>query len=107
VPLTVRVSPAAKPEPSEFVPAAPDKNVEPLAGTGPVFWLLAAVPVAVLSVSKKLSPASTAEAATSDVLAIVWIDDVKAVFRFAAVAVGEPPIVKLPAGGGLVVVAVS
>jgi hypothetical protein len=107
LPLTVRVSPAAKPEASEFVPVAPDNSVEPLAGTGPVAWLLAAVPVAVVSVSKKLSPAAIADEATSVVLAIFWTDDVKAVFRFAAVAVGELPIVKLPAGGGFVVVAVS
>ena len=73
----------------------------------PWLWLLAAVPVAVLSVSKKLSPASTADAATSDVLASVSIDEVRAVFRFAAVAVGVAPMAKLPVGGGFVLVAVS
>ncbi len=69
--------------------------------------MLAMLPVAVLAVSKKLSPASTADAATSLVLASVAIDAVRAVFRFAAVAVVVAPIVKLPVGGGVVLVAVS
>ena len=46
---------------------------------------MAAVPVAVLSVLKKLSPASTADAAINEVLASVVIDDVSAVCRFDAV----------------------
>ena len=76
-------------------------------GAGGVAWLLATLPVAVPVVSKKLSPASTADAATSEVLASVVIDAVRAVFRLAAVAVGVAPIVKLPVGGGVVLVAVS
>ena len=76
-------------------------------GAGGVAWLLARLPVAVLAVSKKLSPASTADAATSDVLASVAIDAVRVVLRFAAVAVGVAPIAKLPVGGGVVFVAVS
>ena len=107
VPLTVMVSPGAKLDDSESVPAAPDKAVAPVIGAGGVAWLLATLPVAVLAVSKKLSPASTADAATSDVLASVVIDAVRAVLRFAAVAVGVAPIAKLPVGGGVVFVAVS
>ncbi len=107
VPLTVMVSPAAKPGDTELVPAAPDNSVAPVTGTGVVFWLLATLPVATPSVLKKLSPASTADAATSVVSRRVLIDEFSAVFRLAAVAVGVEPIVKLPAGAGVVFVAVS
>ena len=89
------------------VPAAPDNGVAPVIGAGGVAWLLATLPVAVLAVSKKLSPASTAEAATSVVLASVPIDAVQRRVQVAAVAVGVAPMVKLPVGGGVVFVAVS
>src|SRR5262249_53319099 len=58
-------------------------------------------------VLKKLPPASTADAATSDVLARVEIDEVSAVLKFDAVAAGVAPMVKPPAGGGDWLVAVS
>ena len=105
LPLTVMVSPFAKLEVRESVPAAPDKVVAPDIAAPAL--LSVTLPVAVLSVLKKLSPASTADAATSDVLASLEIDEVKAVFRFAAVAAGVLPMVKLPVGGGVVLVAVN
>src|SRR5437868_1513056 len=103
-PLTVMVLPAAKSAASELVAAAPDKVVAPVIGAAAL--LLAAVPIAV-SVLKKLSPAATADAATSAVLASVPIELFSAAFRLAAVAVGVVPIVKLPVGGGAVFVAVN
>src|ERR1700759_3734861 len=62
VPLTVMVWPTEKPDDNESVPGAPDKAVTPVMGAGGVAWLLATLPVAMLSVLKKLSPASTADA---------------------------------------------
>src|ERR1700731_4776176 len=89
VPLTVRVSPAAKPLAIESVPAVPDNAVAPVMGPAVgVTWLVATVPAAVLSVFKKLSPASTADAASSEVLASVVIDEVSAVCRFVTVFAG-------------------
>src|SRR6185437_13096285 len=107
VPLTVMVSPAVKLDDSESVPAAPDKAVAPVIGAAGTAWLLATLPIARLAVSKKLSPAAIADAATSDVLASVVMDAVKAAFRLAAVAAGVAPIAKLPVGGGVALVAVS
>src|SRR5690242_14164817 len=87
VPLTVIVSPAAKPGDSESLPEVPDSAVAPVIGAAGVAWLLtAAVPIAELSVLKKLSPASTAEAATSEVLASVDIAEVSAALKLAAVS---------------------
>ena len=63
--------------------------------------------MAVPSVLKKLSPASTAEAATSFVLASVPIAEVSAALRFAAVAAGVVPIAKLPVGSGVALEAVN
>src|SRR5450631_2786309 len=107
VPLTVMVSPAAKLVASESVLAAPDNSVAPVIGAGIAALLLTTLPVAVPAESKKLSPAAIAEAATSDVLARVPIDDVSAALRLAAVAVGVAPIAKLPVGGGVVLDAVN
>src|SRR5581483_1586495 len=107
VPLTVKVSPGANPLESESVPAAPDNAVAPVIGAGGTAWLFATLPVATLSVLKKLSPAATAEAATSEVAASVPIDEFRAAFRFAAVAAGVAPIVKLPLWAGDVLVAVN
>ena len=108
VPLTVIVSPAAKPGFSEFVPEPPDSSaVAPVIAVGGVAWLLTTLPVATLAVLKKLSPAATADAATSVVPASVPIALFNAVFRLPAVAVGSVPIVKLPVGAGVVVVAVN
>ena len=100
VPLTVMVSPGTKPVDSELVPAAPDKVVAPVIGAGGAAWLLATLPVAVPAGSKKSCPASTAEAATSEVLASVPIAVFSAAFRFAAVAAGVAPMAKLPVGKG-------
>ncbi|MGH6681790.1 MAG: hypothetical protein ACREDL_23290, partial [Bradyrhizobium sp.] len=72
----------------------------PVIGAGVVALLLATLPVAVLSVLKKLSAASTADAATSDVFASVLIDDVRAALKFAAVVAGVVPMVKLLVGAG-------
>src|SRR5215475_14053117 len=96
-PFTEMVSPAEKPVWSESVPAGPDSAVAPVTGT--LSLLLATLPIAVLVLKKSL-PAATAEAASSDVLASVLIDEFSAVLRFAAVAAGVAPIVKLPVGGG-------
>jgi hypothetical protein len=72
---------------------------------------LTTVPVAVLSVLKKLSDAANAEAATSEVLASVPIAVFSAALKLPAVVAGElvggGSIKKLPAGGGFVVVAVN
>src|SRR5438445_7324052 len=107
LPFTVMVSPGAKLVASESVLTAPDNSVAPVMGAGVAALLLATVPIAVPSVLKKLSPAATADAATSAVLASVLIELLRAAFRFAAVAVDEAPMVKLPVGGGVVVVAVN
>ena len=48
VPLTVMVSPAAKPGEIEFDGAAPDSAVAPLIGAGGAAWLLMAAPIAEL-----------------------------------------------------------
>src|SRR5258708_28716217 len=90
VPLTVMVSLLANPLTSESLGAVPDSAVWPVIGVGGVVpdWLLATVPAAVLSVLKKLSPASTADAAISEVLASVVIDDVSAFCRFVTVFAG-------------------
>ena len=60
------------------------------------------------AVLKKLSPAATAEAATSDVLASVLIAVFSAALRLRRVAVRDvAPIAKLPAGVGMAFDAVS
>src|SRR5271165_6724150 len=101
------VSPLAKPFAIESEGAVPDSAVAAVIGVGVASWLLATVPIAEPSVLKKLSPASTAEAAVSEVALSVWIDEVSALLKFAAVAEGVAPIRKLPVGGGEVLVAVS
>src|SRR6516225_5866509 len=101
------VSLGTKPAGSESVPAAPDKAVVPVIGAGGAAWLLATLPVAVPAGSKKSCPASTAEAATNDVLASVPIAVFSAAFRFAAVAAGVAPMAKLPAGSGVELEAVN
>ena len=63
--------------------------------------------MATLAVLKKLSPASTADAATSVVPDSVVIALFNAVFRLPAVAAGSVPMVKLPVGAGDVLVAVN
>src|SRR5712672_1410370 len=83
VPLTVMVLPAAKSVPSESVVAAPDSSVAPVMG------------------------AVVAEAATSDVSLSVFIDAVSEDCKFSVVAAVSTPIANEPAGGGVVVVAVS
>ncbi len=107
VPLTVIVLPGTKLADSEFVPAKPDSAVVPLTGAGVEAWLLTTLPAAVPSVLKKLSPASTAEAATSLVLASVPIAVFKAALRFAVVNAGVVPIAKLPLGVGTALEAVN
>ena len=72
------VLPGAKLADNESVPAAPDRAVAPVTGAGGTAWLLTTLPVAVPSVLKKLSPAATAEAATSEVPASVPIAEVSA-----------------------------
>src|ERR1700742_2861786 len=106
VPLTVKVLPAANPLESESDPATPDNAVAPVIGAGGAAWLFATLPVATLSVLKKLSPAATAEAATSEAPARVLMDEFSAAFGFAAVAAGVAPIVKLPVCAGDVLDAV-
>ena len=103
-PLTVIVSPGAKSVVSELVAAAPDKVVAPVIGVAAL--VLTTVPIAV-SVLKKLSPAATADAATSAVLASVLIELLRAALRLLAVNVDVALMVKLPVGGGVVFVAVS
>ena len=107
VPLTVMVSPAAKSVASESVPAAPDNSVAPVIGAGTVSLLLTALPVIVADGLKKLSDAWIADAATSEVSASFWIDAVSAACKFTVVAAVSTPIRNVPAGGGVVVVAVS
>src|SRR5947208_8920846 len=104
LPLTVMVSPGAKSVISELVAAAPDNAVAPVIGVAAL--LLTTAPIAV-SVLKKLSPAATADAATSAVLASVLIELLRAALRLPAVNVDVAPMVKLPVGGGVVFVAVS
>ena len=58
-------------------------------GAGVVALLLVTLPVAVPIEPKKSSPAATADAATSEVLASVLIEEVRAALRLAAVAVGR------------------
>ncbi len=72
-----------------------------------ISWLLTALPAIVADGLKKLSDAAIAEAATSEVSLSFWIDDVSAACRFAVVAAVSTPIGNEPAGGGVVVVAVS
>src|SRR5207245_6639374 len=99
VPLTVMVLPTAKPGEIEFEGAVPDSAVAPLIGAGGAAWLFLAVPIAELAVLKKLSPAVTADAATSEVLASFVIAVFNAVLRFAAVLLGMvASIAKLPIG---------
>src|ERR1700681_2918260 len=107
VPLTVMVSPAAKLVASESVLAAPDNSVAPVIGAGVAALLLTTLPVAVPAVLKKSLPASTADAATSEVLASVPIAVFSAVFTLDAVSVEFAPIAKPPAGGGVALEAVS
>src|SRR6266702_1164575 len=107
VPFTVMVLPGAKLADSELVPATPDSAVVPLTGAAGKVWLLTTLPLAVPSVLKKLSPASTAEAATSLVLASVPIAVFSAALRFAVVAAGVAPIAKLPVGVGTALEAVN
>src|ERR1700761_5964415 len=106
VPSTVMVLGAVKPGDSESLPEVPAASaVAPVIGLPA--WLLTTPPVAELSVLKKLSPASTADAATSEVLASVEIDDVIALLKLFAVTSGVAPMAKLPAGSGLALLAVS
>ena len=56
---------------------------------------------------KKLSPACTADAARSDVFAKVLIAELRAAFRFAAVAAGVAPMAKLLVGNGVAFDAVN
>jgi len=113
VPLTVMVSPFAKPAERELVPAAPESAVELVIACGGVCWLVATAPVAELDGSKNSCPASMADAATSEVFATLAIAVFSAVFKFAAVVAGsgKPPgnvaMAKLLAGGGVVFDAVN
>lgn len=88
VPLTVSVSPLAKPAESAF--PLPDNVVDEVIGVPA--WLLATAPVAELDGSKKSLPAATAEAATSVVFASVPMAVFRAELRLAAVAAGVAPI---------------
>src|SRR5579883_44763 len=101
-PFTVMVSPAEKAVVSAL--PAPESVVVPLIGAAA--WLLAALPTTVV-VLKKLLPAATAEAATSEVLAMLPIAVLRAASRLDAVVAGVAPMAKLPLGGGVVLVAVS
>ncbi len=98
------VSPAAKLGDTELLPGAPDNSVVLVTGAGAT---LVTLPVAVPDGSKKSWPAAIAEAATSVVLASLPTAVFSAVFRLPAVAAGFAPMVKLPAGGGCVFVAVN
>src|SRR5271169_6294321 len=98
------VSLAANPALNESELVAVCSAVAPVIAAGELKLLVATVPVAVPSVLKKLSPAATAEAAASAVLASVPIELLRAALRFAAVSVGVAPMVKLPVGGGVVLV---
>src|SRR5882757_683773 len=101
------VSPAAKFVASESVAAPPDSSVAPVIGAGTEALLLTVLPVVVADGLKKLSEALSADAATSDVSARVLIDAVSVDCRFSVVAAVSTPIANVPAGGGVVVVAVS
>src|SRR5450432_173393 len=107
LPLTVIVSPGAKLAASESVLAGPDNSVAPLIDAGGAALLSTAVPATVPAELKKSLPASTADAATSEVLASVPIAEVSAAFRLAAVIVEVAPIAKLPVGCGVALEAVS
>ena len=76
-------------------------------GTSVVAVLKGDVPTRSGGSSKKSLPAWTADAATSEVFASFWTDDVRAALRLAAVAVEFKPIANDPAGVGTVNVAVS
>src|SRR5436305_2133918 len=101
------VLPTAKLAASESVPAPPDSSVAPVIGAGGPAWLLTELPVMVADGLKKLSDALSAEAATNEVSARVLIDAVSVDCRFSVVATVSTPIANVPAGGGVVVVAVS
>src|SRR5690348_13621640 len=101
------VSPAAKLLDSESEGAVPDRAVAPVIGAGGDAWLFLTAPIAMLSVLKKLSPAATADAAASDVLASVPIALLSEALRLAAVAAGVVPMAKLLAAGGVVLLAVN
>src|ERR1700730_5187210 len=107
VPLTVMVSTGAKLACSGWVRAAPDSAVAPVTAAGGTTWLLTALPVAVPSVLKKLSPAATADAANRAVPASVPIAEGRADLRFAAVAAGVAPMANVPAGSGVLLEAVN
>src|SRR3954470_19775698 len=107
VPLTVMVSPIAKWLVSESVAAAPDSSVAPVIGAGGTALLLTTLPLAIPVVLKKSLPASSADEATSDVLASLPIAVLSAALRLAAVAVEVKPMTKLPAGSGVALEAVS
>src|SRR5436309_14764902 len=107
VPLTLMVSPTTKSAASESLGDGPDSSVAPVIGAAGKALLLATLPVAVPVVLKKSLPASSADAATSDVLASLPMALFKAVLRLAAVAVEVRPIAKLPAGSGVALEAVS
>ena len=104
VPLTVMVSPAAKSAASEFVAAAPDNSVAPVIGAGTAALLLTTPPAIVADELKKLSDALIADAATSEVSASFFTDEVSAACKFTVVAAVSTPIWKVPAAGGVVVV---
>src|SRR5205085_8345588 len=110
VPLTVMVSPATKPGEIESEGLAPDNAVAPVTGAGVAAWLLTGVPIAELAVLKKLSPATIADAATSEVLASFVIAVFSAVLRLVWVLAGLTgtlaSIAKLPTGVGVAVDAV-
>src|SRR5712691_4365452 len=89
VPLTVMVSPAAKSVASESVVAAPDSSVAPVMGAGVAALLLTTLAAIVADGLKKLSDAVSADC------------------KFDVVAAVSTPIANEPAGGGVVVVAVS
>ncbi len=76
-------------------------------GAGVAALLLTTPPAIVADGLKKLSDAVIAEAATSDVSLRVFIDAVSADCKFSVVAAVSTPIANEPAGGGVVVVAVS
>src|SRR5882672_317704 len=101
------VSPAAKSVASESVVAAPDSSVAPVMGAGVAALLLTTPPAIVADGLKKLSDAAIADAATSEVSERVLIDAVSAACKFSVVAAVSTPIANVPAGGGVVVVAVS
>ncbi len=85
VPLTVMVSPAAKPAASELVPAAPDNAVVPLIGAGVPAWLLTALPATCSggSVAVTLPLAPRPSAANAVVLVLVTVRFDPALLRSA------------------------